>query len=189
MNARLAFQIAGNHPGQRLTHNQSDRLVMMALEQRPKRRLDPPHRALDRLALRRTDRLRVVDPLPEKLGIPALDLVDLEPLPESLVEVAEFVDSFGTDRQGLADDFRGSNHILARTTVQGRERRAVQALCQRLGHPCHFALAALAERDVEDSLHAILLVVNRRAGLGSEPLGTFFRSNKITGLMIADHVE
>ena len=32
MDSRLAFQIADNHPGQRLTHNQSDRLVMMALE-------------------------------------------------------------------------------------------------------------------------------------------------------------
>ena len=99
MNARLAFQVADDHCGQRLTDNQPDRLVVVALEQRPERGLDSPHGAFDRLALGRTDRLGVVDPLPEKLRVPAPDLVDLEPLPESLVEVAEFVDSLGPDHQ------------------------------------------------------------------------------------------
>ena len=46
VDTRLAFQIADDHLGQRLADNQSDRLVVMALEQRSERRLDSSHRAL-----------------------------------------------------------------------------------------------------------------------------------------------
>src|ERR1700733_15775900 len=115
MDAWLAFQITSNHGGKRLADHQPNRLVVMTLEQRPKRRLDSPHRAFDRLALRWTDGFGVVDPLAKQLCVSPADFVDLEPLPQSLVKVAEFVDPLGPDSQDLADDFRGPDHIFAGT--------------------------------------------------------------------------
>ena len=106
----------------------ADRFVMMAPQQRTKRRLDPRHRVFKRLALRRTDRLGVFDPLPVQLGIPPPDLIDLEALPQSLVEVAKLLDSFGTDPECLADDLGRSNDVFARPTIQGRQRRPVERI-------------------------------------------------------------
>ena len=97
MDARLATQVTGNQPHQRLSHNQADRLLLVPAQQRTERRLDPSHRTFDGLAQRGTDRRGIVDPLSEQLGVSPLDFVDLEPLPQPLVEVAEFVDPLGPD--------------------------------------------------------------------------------------------
>src|SRR5271170_5647084 len=73
MDAWLAFQITSNHGGQRLTDYQPDRLVVMPLEQRPRCRLDSPHRAFDRLAQRWTDGFGVIDPLAKQLCVAPAD--------------------------------------------------------------------------------------------------------------------
>ena len=135
LDAGLAPQVAGDQPGQRLADDQADRLVLMAAEQRPEGRLDPLHRPLDGLALGRTDRRRVVDPLAEHLGVPPLDLVDLEALPEPLIEVAELVDPLGTDAHDLADDLRGPDRVLAGAAVERGQRGVAQALGDLPGHP------------------------------------------------------
>ena len=61
----------------------------MPSDQRFECRLDPIDGIRDRFALRWADRLRIFDPLPEQLGVTPLDLVDLQTLPETLIEVSE----------------------------------------------------------------------------------------------------
>ena len=52
-------------------------------------------------------------------GVPPLDLLDLEPLPEPLVEVAQLVDPLGAQAQGPADGLGGADDALAGAAVQG----------------------------------------------------------------------
>src|SRR5262245_44642816 len=118
----------------------------MATKQGPEGRLDPLHRPLHRLALGWTDGRGVFEPLPEQSGIPALDLVDLEALPESLIEVAELIDPLGTHTDDLADDLRGPDGVLAGAAVQGGQGGFAQAVRELLGHSDHFAPPLLAER-------------------------------------------
>ena len=53
--------------------------------------------------------------------MPPLDLVDLQALPEPLVEVAQLVDPPGAEAQGLADGLGRPQGVLARSAVEGGE--------------------------------------------------------------------
>ena len=68
----------------------------------------------------------VVEPLAEDLEVPPLDLVELEPLPEPLVEVAELVDPLGPQAEGLADGLGGADDALAGPAVEGGQLDAVE---------------------------------------------------------------
>ena len=110
----------------------------------------------------------VVDPLAEDLQVPPADLVDLEPLPEALVEVAELVDPAGAEAQGPADGLGGPDGALARAAVEGGESTTPASCSARLGD---LGPAAVAQGDVEDALDPVLLVVDRRAGADQDDLG------------------
>ena len=126
LDARIAAQVAGDELGERLADDQADRLVLVALDQRLERGLDPLEGVLDGLAQRGADGQRVVEPLAEDPQVPALDLVDLEALPEPLVEVAEVVDPLGAQAEGLADGLGGADDALARPAIEGGEGDAVE---------------------------------------------------------------
>src|SRR5262249_52977857 len=116
---RIASQIARHHLRQRFADDQADRLCMVALEQRPKCRLDSARRIFHRFALGWTDGFRLVHPLPEQLGVSALDLIDLKTLPQPLVNISEFVDSLGTNPEGLAYDLGCADDVFRRAAVKG----------------------------------------------------------------------
>ncbi len=180
---RLATQIRSDHAGQRLRDDEADRLVVMTSQQRPERRLDSSHRVLESLTLGRTDGLGIFDPLPVNLGVAPLDLVDLEALPQSLVQVAEFVKPL---RDGRPGPCRRSRRCESRShpgpQYKRRERLAVQCASQHRHHPRDFPVPALRKRDVENPLQAILLVVNRRAGTDQNQLAhSSLHSNAISG--------
>ncbi len=133
--------------------------------------LDPLHRAVDRLAVGRADGAGVVDPLAEDLEVPPLDLVDLQALPEPLVEVAELVDPPGAEAEGLADGLGGPEGVLARARSRGRRARCRRGRGELLGELGDLGPAPVAQGDVEDPLDAVLLVVDRGAGADQDDLG------------------
>ena len=167
----VAAEVAGDELGDRLAGDQADRLVAVPPDQGLERGLDPVHRLLDRLAVGRADGAGVVDPLAEDLQVPPLDLVDLEPLPEPLVEVAQLVDPPGAEAQGPADGLGGPEGVLARARSRGRPARRRRAAGQLLGQLGDLGPAAVAQGDVEDALDPVLLVVDRRAGADQDDLG------------------
>jgi hypothetical protein len=81
VNARLTFQVTSDKPCQRLSNHQADRLIGVAPKYRLEGGLDSLHRAFDCLSLRWANRLGILHPLAEQLGVSPLDLVDLKPLP------------------------------------------------------------------------------------------------------------
>ena len=92
-------------------------------------------------------------------------------MPEALVEVAELVDPLGAEPEGLADDLGGLDGALAGPAVERGQLDPGQGFGELLGELGHLGLAAVAERDVEDALDAVLLVVDGRAGSNQDHLG------------------
>ena len=107
----------------------------------------------------------------EHLVMSALQLLDLQPLPEPLVEIAQLLDAAGPEAQRSADRLGGADGVLAGSAIQGGQFDTDQSLDELLGQPGDLGPAPLAERDVEDALNAILLVVDRRAGADQDDLG------------------
>src|SRR5262245_21440299 len=93
----LPAQDAGDELGERLGHDEADRLVTVTPDQGPQGGPDSVERLLDRLALGRANRAGVVEPLAEQLEIAAADLIELQALPEALVEVPEILDPPGPE--------------------------------------------------------------------------------------------
>jgi hypothetical protein len=111
--------------------------------------------------LRRADGAGVVEPLAEQPEVAALDLVDLQALPEPLIEVAQLVDPLGPQADGAADGLGGADDALAGSTVQRGQLDAGEAL--GLG---------LLDRVVDDgtALDAALALAERLAAFPRAPL-------------------
>ena len=89
LRTRAAFENAGDESGERFADDQAKGIaVLVPSDQGLECRLDSIDGIGDRFALRRADGLRIVDPLTEQLGVTPLDLVDLQTLPETLIEVS-----------------------------------------------------------------------------------------------------
>ena len=156
---------ARDQAGQRFAHDQAKGIaVQMAADQRFECCLDAIEGVLDGLTLGRTDGPRVLDPLTEELGIAPFDLVNLETLPEPLVEVSQLIDAFGPQAQGLAEDLGGPNHAFPRPAVKSGKCPVRVRPGEGFGQPVGLGLPTLAQRNVENALNAILLVIECRAG-------------------------
>src|SRR5262245_55520722 len=119
LDARLTPEVAGDQLGDRLADNQADGLIGVAADQGPQRPFDPFQGADDRLPLGRADGDGILEPLAEDLEVAPLDLVELEPLPEALIEVAEVIDPSRPQAEGLAEDLGGADDALAGPAVEG----------------------------------------------------------------------
>ncbi len=96
LRTRAAFENAGDQAGERFAHDQTERLsILVSANQWFECCLDSIKSVCNGLALGRADRSWVLDPLAEQLGVTALDLFDLETLPEALIEVSQFIDAPG----------------------------------------------------------------------------------------------
>src|SRR3954454_14842026 len=121
LDAGHAPEVAGDELRDRLADGQADGLVLVTPDQGAEGGLDPFQGGGDRLPLGGADGDGVVEPLPEHLEVAPLDLVELEALPEPLVEVAEVVDPPGSEAEGLADGLGGADGALAGPAVEGGE--------------------------------------------------------------------
>src|SRR5207253_552774 len=128
---------------------------------------DPLQGGFDGLAPGGADGPGVVEPLAEELPVATPDLVDLEPLPEPLVEVAEVVELLGSQAEDAADGLGGADDALTGAAV---ERREIEARQSR-GEFGDLSATPVAQGDVENALDAVLLVVGRRAGADQNDLG------------------
>src|SRR5271157_2771266 len=160
-----AFEDAGDQAGERFTDNQTEGIAaLVPADQGFECRFDPIQRVGDGLALRRADGSRVLDPLAEKLGVAPLDLLDLQTLPETLIEVPQLVDPSGAKAQGLAHDLRGADDALARPAIKSRKGSAALSGGQRLGQAGRLGASSVAQGDIKNALNTVLLVVECRAG-------------------------
>src|SRR5262249_50324634 len=114
LHAGFAPEVAGDQLGERLAHDPADRVGLVAPAQSLQCVPDPRQRVLDGLTQRGADGQRVVEPLAKDAKIAALDLIDLEALPESLVEIAEVVNPPGSEVESLADSLRGADDAFSR---------------------------------------------------------------------------
>ena len=97
-----AFEHAGDQAGERFTDNQTEGIaVLVPADQGLECRLDPIDGVGDGLALRRADGSWILDPLAEQLGVAPLDLLDLQTLPETLIEVSQLIDPSGRRPKAL----------------------------------------------------------------------------------------
>src|SRR5208283_2805459 len=93
-----------------------------------------------------------------------LDLLDLQTLPETLIEVPQLVDPSGAKAQGLAHDLRGADDALARPAIKSRKGSAVLSGGQRLGQAGRLGAPSVAQGNIKNALNTVLLVVECRAG-------------------------
>src|SRR6185312_7841828 len=181
LDPRIAPEVAGDELGDRLADDKAHGLHLVAPDEGTEGRLDPAEGAVDRLPLGGTDRLRVVEPLAEDPVVAPLDLVELEALPEPLVEVAQIVDLLRAQAEGLSHRLGGSNDALARPAVECGELNARQRFSEPFGQLGDFRPASFAQRDIEYALEAILLVIGGRAGPDQDHLGHSWESDPAVG--------
>ena len=114
---------------------------------------------------------RVVDPLPENADVTPLDLLELEALPEPLVEVAQLVDPPGADAQCPADRLGRPVGVLGRAAIEGSQGDPARGRSQLLDELGDLGPAPIAQGDVENPLDAVLLIVDGGAGADQDDLG------------------
>lgn len=167
LNSGVAAKKSSNELGNRLRDNQADRFGGMPPNQGTQDVAYALQRVFNRLTEGRADGQGLVEPLAKELGVSAAEFIDLETLPESLVQVAEFIEPFGPKPQGPADGFGGPEDALAWSAVKRDQIRSRQRFRERgnLGTP------TLAEGDIEHPLDSILFVVDGGAGTDQEDLG------------------
>src|SRR5262245_4862682 len=171
LDPRIPAQVAGDELGDRLAGDDADRFVLVPSNQGTEGLADTFLSARDGLALGRADGHRVIEPLAEDLEVAPLDLVELQALPEPLVEIAEVIDALGTQPEGPADGLCRADDALTGAAVERGQRGLRAGFGEPGGERGHLGTPALAERDVERSLDAVPLVVDRGAGANQHDLG------------------
>ncbi len=163
----VTAKVASNELGDGFSRHNADRLVFMATDERLQGISHPLHGLLNVLTPGGADRQWRFEPLAKDFEMPALQLIELKTLPQALVEVAEVVDPLGTKAEHPSDSLGRADHALGGAAVEGRKREVGEAL----GEGSDFDATSIGERDIQDTLHAVLFVVNRRAGADQDHLG------------------
>ncbi len=163
----VTAEVASDELGDWLAGDETDRLIAMAANQWFEGIFDALEGRLNIFTEWGTNSEWSIEPLAEDLEVSPLEFIDLETLPQSLIEVAKIFDAFGSKAEHLADRLGGSEDTLAGSAIEGGHRGTGEAL----GQGNHFDAAPVGEWDVEDTLHAVLLVVDRRAGADQDHLG------------------
>jgi hypothetical protein len=166
LEAVVSAEEAGEELGEGFADDEADDFVLVALDEGFEGGSGAVEGVLDGLAFGGADGAGVVEPLTEELEVSALDFVELETLPEALVEVAEVVEALGAEAEVAADDFGGFEDAFAGAAVEGGEARGGEAGGEVEG----LGASALGERDIKDSLHPVLLVIGRGAGPDQDDL-------------------
>ena len=167
----ISAEVARDELGEGFADNQDNGLIVVPLDQGFECPLDPFQSVLDGFTVRRADGQGVVLPLSEDPKIPPLDLIDLQPLPEPLVEISKLIDAARPQSDHLADRLGGPGDTLAGSAVERGEFHPLEFLGERDDKPGHLGPSAFTERDVEDPLDALLLVIGRCTGPDQDDLG------------------